>query len=226
MSFPQCSSLASLTSTSIPTGQFAIIGIDGGRPFNTNGCTKGEWAAALNAKPSSISIYINTGYSGAYAHDITKNCSSDATPYPAKSKLAQAWEIGCSEADFALSTAATDVVNPNANSTVGGGMWWADVETGNSWSHNTSLNQATIQGVVTELAAPTNGDSYEGGLPVGIYSNKTFWNKITGNSSWAPTSSTPQWYAGSTCTPFEGVSSPVWLKQTGTPFFGDPDTAC
>ncbi len=232
VSYPQCSSPSSYTpsSTSTLSPQFAIIGIDGGRPFNTNGCTQKEWGAALGAKVTSISIYINTGYSGAYAHDITSNCATDPTPYKFRSKLAQAWQIGCSEADFALNTAMSDGVNPNANSVVGGGMWWADVETGNSWSTNTSLNQATIQGVVTELAAPTTSTlSPEGGLPVGIYSNTTFWKKITGSTSWAPTSTTisptPQWYAGSSCTSFAG-SNPVWLEQTGTNFVGDPDTAC
>ncbi|NNN12455.1 MAG: hypothetical protein HKL81_01735 [Acidimicrobiaceae bacterium] len=231
VSYPQCTS-----TTPYSSGEFAMIGIDGGRPFNTNGCVTNEWGAALTAGASSISIYINTGYSGAYAHDITTNCANDIKtapnpPYPVGSKLAQAWEIGCSEADFALSTAMTDVVNPNANSQVGGGMWWADVETGNSWSTNKSLNQATIQGVVTELATPT-GDlpntstslSSEGGLPVGIYSNTTFWNKIMGKS-WSGSGSSADWVAGSSCSAaFD--SSPVWVTQSGSTAVGDPDTAC
>ncbi len=232
VSYPQCSNPSSYTPSPSSSPQFAIIGIDGGRPFNANGCTQKEWGAALGAKVTSISIYINTGYSGAYAHDITSTCAADNTPYKVGSKLAQAWQIGCSEADFALNTAISDGVNPNVptGNQVGGGMWWADVETGNSWSTNTSLNQATIQGVVTELAAPTTSTlSPEGGLPVGIYSNTTFWKKITGNTSWAPTSPiispTPQWYAGSSCTSFAG-SNPVWLAQTGTSSVGDPDTAC
>ncbi len=225
VSYPQC------TSSTSYSGGFAIVGIGGGRPFKANGCVTKEWSAAIAANATSISIYINTGYSGAYSRDITSACSANVPQtYTSGSKLAQAWEIGCSEADFAFKTALADGVNPNAPGSkypsIGGGMWWADIETGNSWSTNTSLNQATIQGVVSELTSPVNTSySSEAGLPVGIYSNSTFWNKITGKSSWTPTGSSADWIAGSSCNAtFDG--NPAYVAQYGTTNVGDADTAC
>ena len=228
VSYPQCTS-----STSYSSGGFAIIGLGGGRPFQANGCAASEWGAALAAGATSISIYINTGYSGAYSRDITSACSANVpSTYKSGSKLAQAWEIGCSEADFAFQTALSDVINPNAPastsspSNLGGGMWWADIETGNSWSTNTSLNQATIQGIVSELASPVNSAyTPEAGLPVGIYSNTAFWNKITGKSLWAPKGSSGEWIAASSCSStFDGNTA--YVAQHGTTAVGDADTAC
>jgi hypothetical protein len=192
---------------------------------------KAEWGAALTAQVSSISIYINTGNSGAYGHDITAACAAHVpSKYSYSRKLAQAWEIGCSEADYAFATASLNGVTPAApvngstDKNLGGGMWWADVENGNSWSHNTALNQATIEGVTHELSNPVNSKyTGFGGLPVGVYSNTTFWNKITGGN-WTPITSNADWYAGSTCTQFD--SNPAWVAQTGTSTVGDPDTAC
>ena len=229
VSYPQCS-----VASSYPTNfsGFAIIGVGDGRPFTANPCVKAEWGAALTAQASSISIYINTGNSGAYGHDITAACAANV-PSIYSRKLAQAWEIGCSEADYAFATASLDGVTPatpttsgSTDSTLGGGMWWADVENGNSWSTNTALNQATIEGVTDELSNPVN-PSYTGfgGLPVGVYSNTTFWSKITGSSSWSPSTSNADWYAGSSCSSFDGKS--VWVAQYGTTSTaGDPDTAC
>ena len=225
VSYPQCTS-----GTIYSSGGFAIIGLGGGRPFKANGCATSEWGAAIAAGATSISIYINTGYSGAYSRDITSACSANVpTTYKSGSKLAQAWEIGCSEADFAFQTALSDGINPNApggTSNLGGGMWWADIETGNSWSTNTSLNQATIQGIVSELASPVNS-AYggEAGLQVGIYSNTTFWNKITGKSLWTPLYSSADWIAGNKCSStFDG--NPAYVAQYGNTAVGDPDTTC
>ena len=225
VSYPQCTS-----STSYSSGGFAIIGLGGGRPFTANDCATSEWGAALAAGATSISIYINTGYSGAYSREITSACSTNVpATYKSGSKLAQAWEIGCSEADFAFKTALSDGVSPNAPASalnVAGGMWWADIETGNSWSTNTSLNQAAIQGIVSELASPVNtAYGSEAGLPVGIYSNTTFWNKITGKSSWTPSGSSADWIAGNKCSStFDG--NPAYVAQYGTTAVGDADTTC
>ena len=233
VSYPQCTN-----KTSYASGEFAIIGISDGRPFTTNPCVKTLWNNALSAKATSISFYINTGNSGAYAKDITSDCAT-AVPVSYTTRQAkQSWEIGCSEAEYSIKSVANIGLSPYENlapGTTGNGMWWADVETGNSWSANTNLNRDTIQGLMFELAnlqLPTA--IQETGLPVGIYSNVNFWDSITGGggsgSSWMD-GSNADWYAGSTCNNFDG--NPAWVVQyvlstaTGMPSpIGDSDTAC
>ena len=117
----------------------------------------------------------------------------------------QAWEIGCSEADYAVSQASGLKV----------AMWWLDVEVGNSWSTSSStLNRQTIQGAVDRLSSA--------GL-VGVYSTASSWNTITGGS-FSPNGSSADWVAAGSCsTSFDG--KPVWLSQFTSSGF-DNDTAC
>jgi hypothetical protein len=184
VSYPQCSSTFS------PSGHdysFAIIGIGGGRPFTANSCAGAEVAAAHNAGINNIALYFNTGYAGAYARDITGNCSSEVTNDPvfgglkghSLSQAQQAWEIGCSEADYAQGLHVMS--NPT--------MWWADVESGNSWSTNTSLNDFTIEGLSYQMqteGAPGGG---------GFYSYASAWSKIAGSGYTPPTTEAGNWDA-------------------------------
>src|SRR5260370_14223866 len=69
VSYPQCGS-----ATTPPPGSFGIVGVNGGRPFSNNACLAAEFVAAPG--PTAASLYINTGYSGAYGKDTTAGCSS------------------------------------------------------------------------------------------------------------------------------------------------------
>jgi len=51
-------------------------------------------------------------------------------------------------------------------------MWWADVETGNSWSTTTAYNDFAIDGIAYEISAL--------GSAIGFYSTPAMWNKIAG----------------------------------------------
>ena len=230
VSYPQCSD-----TTPYAPNEFAIIGIGDGRPFSTNSCVQALWSRALMAKATSFSIYINTGNSGAYGKDITSDCAAGVPSVYTTRQSQQSWEIGCSEADYAFQAALNAGVNPNQPSSstysIKAGMWWADIENGNSWSANSQLNQDTIQGLMAELASPLNTSfSSEAGLPVGIYSNVSFWDSITGSTSnnlFTPTASNAGWFAGGSCSMFD--ANPAWVGQyaSGTPSpVGDSDTAC
>ena len=231
VSYPQCSN-----NTPYTADEFAIIGIGDGRPFSTNPCIGALWSRALGATATSFSIYINTGNSGAYGKDITSDCATGVPSIYTTRQSQQSWEIGCSEADYAFKAALNAGVNPNAPSSstypIGAGMWWADIEQGNSWSANSQLNRDTIQGLMAELATPLNLNfSGEAGLPVGIYSNQSFWDSITGSTStniFTPTASNADWYAGSSCLAFD--ANPTWVAQYATTGsaspVGDSDTAC
>lgn len=198
VSYPNCGAT--------PAGAFGIVGVNGGRAFTTNSCFASEYAAA--AGTGSASAYINTGYSGAYRRNITPTCSSLVSSTGLTGTYAQAWEIGCSEADTSLSD-------------VGGAtpaMWWLDVETGNSWSSsNRVLNQDAIQGAVSRLVRVNPN--------VGVYSDASFWKTITGGNSWTPSGLAADWTAAGGCAA-AFTSSPVWLAQQGSANGVDSDLAC
>lgn len=189
-SYPQCSGGAA------PSGawSFGIIGANGGRPFTLNPCFGAQYAAA----PPAASAYINTGYSKAYRSNITIGCQSGAS---------QAWQIGCSEAEYALDHIS---VSPS--------MWWLDVETANSWSSgNLQPNRDTIQGAVDRFAALG---------PVGVYSTASAWTRITGGK-FTPTGVAGDWLPAASCSvakPFM-PNTTVWLTQATTNNV-DVDTAC
>lgn len=218
-SYPQC------TASSAPGG-FAIIGVGHGRPFTANTCAGAEWAQA----GSTGSLYFNTGYALAYAQSETPNCATASLSVPTGAKghqnsaLQEAWAIGCSEADYALANAPSNPSTPT--------VWWADVETGNSWSKNTALNQFTITGMVEELHLKASS------VPVGVYSSPSMWDRIVGTSYVNPYISA-NWQTGlTTCTSstlgFTQIATnsfaPVWLAQSGSTTVGgvvyDADTAC
>ncbi len=202
VSYPNCSAA--------PSGAFGIVGVNGGRAFSYNSCFASEYSYATAF--GTPSAYINTGYSGAYGKNITTPCSSAPSTIVGRAHR-QAWSIGCSEADTSYSHAG---VTPT--------MWWLDVETGNSWStSNLTLNQNAIQGATDRFTAL--------GFSVGVYSDASFWQTITGPNGWTPNGLAAEWLAAGPCptqaNPNTGFNSaPVWLLQGGTVNGVDSDTAC
>ena len=193
-------------------GTFGIVGVNGGRPFTTNGCFAQQYGTA--AATGSASVYINTAYSGAYRKNIdATNCSS--APAGLTGSYAQAWQIGCSEA----STSHGDVGTGRAPVT-----WWLDVETANSWSSsNFTLNDDAIRGAADELHTLT-------GRPVGIYTTSGAWKTITRDANFSSIVD-GEWDAGSggcpAVSPTTGFTgAPIWLKQVGTSGGIDTDSAC
>lgn len=189
VSYPQCGASA-------PAGAFGIVGVNGGRPFSNNSCLASEYSAA----PQPPSLYVNTGYSGAYRKNITSGCASQSNSVAGSSSQRQAWAVGCSESESSLAYATQ-------SGAVSVAMWWLDVETANSWSSsNLALNQYTINGAAARLA--------QTGVPVGVYSNASMWTTITGTGSFAHPNIDADWQtAGGSCgTGFTG--GPVWLVQS------------
>ena len=208
--------------TAAPRGlSFAIIGVGGGRPFTTNSCRATEWSDAMNYTSTEPSLYFNTGYAGAYAKSITAACANVSSHVPTTtgtrhdaSVETQAWEIGCSEVDYAQSTEPSSAPL----------MWWADVETGNSWSTNQTYNQYTIDGIAYAMAHIAS--STTAGSTGGFYSTVSSWEKIVGTGFASTPSVTANWMPAASCsaTGFSFGGS-VWLaQQAGTSY--DVDTAC
>ncbi len=213
---PNCAATA-------PTGDyFAVVGLGGGRPFSTNSCAAGEWSAATGATTLAPSAYFNTGYAGAYAKSVDATCagaSSSAGVYGTArghqlKQDEEAWAIGCSEVDSAHAFLTTWSSSTPT-------LWWADVETANSWSTNLALNQLTLDGISSQMTTLGLG---------GFYSTPSMWASITGSSRWTTTPlASANWVAGGPCTSsFDSgtLSVPTWLVQGSAANGIDTDQAC
>jgi len=200
-------------SATVSGAAFGIVGVNHGKPFtfnNTNNCFSMQYQKA--AATGSASVYINTAYSGAYKRNITSTCSSLVSSTGLTGSYAQAWEIGCSEAQTSFDAAGTTTAV----------MWWLDVETGNSWSSsNFTLNDDAIRGAADRLHGLT-------GKPVGVYSTSSSWYAITRNANLSSTID-GEWDAGASACPASGTigftGAAIWLEQTGQTGI-DSDTAC
>jgi LysM repeat protein len=200
LSYPSCA-------VRVPAAhEFAIIGLNWGRPFTTNPCFASEWAAAQPPR----SVYINTAYSRTLFRHITPDCSAAATSQPLRPAAQHAYAVGCSEAVAALQLLAA--TPPLAI--------WLDVEPGNTWSTQRSLNVATIKGLLDHLLTQSPHPI------IGVYSNADAWLRIVG--AWSSLS-VPEWVATGApdppgC-PRGFAAGPVWLSQTTNGRL-DIDTIC
>jgi hypothetical protein len=193
ISYPLCGTLPA------PPVVFGIVGVTAGRAFSQNGCLASEfaWAKLAATLPS---LYMNRQYpigttasyamSGHYG-----NCSQ-------KNKECQASNYGWNAADNAYVYAGTKGATAS--------RWWLDIETANSWSPKTALNDRVIQGAL---------DYFQNqGITAGIYSTKRMWTTIAGNfqpasvESWVAqtTAATAPGYCG-TSGPFG--TGPLALEQ-------------
>jgi LysM repeat protein len=185
---------------------FSVIGLNRGRPFTSNPCFASEWAAAQPPR----SVYINTAYSGTLFRHITPDCSAVGRSQPLRPAAQRAYAVGCSEAVTALQLLAAR--SPLAI--------WLDIEPGNMWSSQRSLNAATIRGILEHLLTQSPHPV------VGVYSNASFWRRIAGG--WSSLSA-PEWVATGVpdppgC-PSAFAAGPVWLRQSIDGRL-DVDTVC
>jgi hypothetical protein len=197
ISWPQCQS-------AYPADDgFVIVGVTSGRAWSANPCLVSEyrWAGGYPRTPD---LYMNTANpapssryywptSGAQDPALCQDATSTTDP-------GCAYDYGWHTAANALST---------ATSALGGspqGIWWLDVETGNTWNGDASSNAADLQGSIDYLIA-------QHAAGVGVYSTAAQWDAITGgystgnayayDAAWRPEftspnglSGTPSWVAG------------------------------
>ncbi|HTJ76128.1 MAG TPA: hypothetical protein VL337_12280 [Acidimicrobiales bacterium] len=175
VSYPQCA-------VELPAdAAFGIVGVSDGAAYGENPCLASQygWAAQATARPG---FYMNTGNPGPAArraswYDPTSPpmaCGPDA-------EAGCAYDYGYNDARRAYDYATSQV----GRRPVQRATWWLDVETANSWSADTALNLAAIEGAVDFLSARVAG--------VGIYSTGYQWAVITGGA-WLPW--LPNWVAG------------------------------
>lgn len=198
LSYPDCKR------PRLPRLGFAILGVNGGRPFTFNPCLKREYGVAVGP----LAVYLNTGYEPkVFRRRITPACA--LAPGAPRGPGGEAYAAGCSEAATSLERITLLGLPTPA-------YWWLDVEPSNSWSRNRTLNVDVLRGMIDFLGRLTPAPV------VGIYSQRSWWRAITRgwtitNPEWAPASN------GGCPGPFS--IGPVWLAQTGTAT-RDLDTAC
>ncbi|MHB8334785.1 MAG: hypothetical protein ACYDEH_07830 [Acidimicrobiales bacterium] len=156
-------------------------------------------------------------------HTYTVGANSDAC----------AWQYGYNKAaqDAAWLTDAADAINGQQSTTVvpdtpSSYPWWLDVETGNTWQSDTTMNVADLQGMVAGLQAAgvTTANA------IGAYSTASQWNSITGGTTSLASGSLygiPNWIPGAT-TQVQAVSNCSLASFTGgsvmvTQWTGSPD---
>jgi hypothetical protein len=244
-SFPGCSTPVAPTRSSLGTPySFAVVGVNGGKPFTQNSCLASEFQSAAVTVPL-VSFYINISApigstAGNGMNGPKGQCSS--TDY-----MCQSYNFGYNAAQDAYSRAATTL----GTSTVAGRVWWLDVETANSWwgldNGNCTLtcNDQVLQGAIDYF--------HQGGMTVGAYSISSMWAlaqamhtavAMSGVASairlWTQIAGggyqpgVPAWTSGASslstaptfCSSTSFTGGPVWLVQRPLNNYYDEDYAC
>ncbi|MEZ2389316.1 hypothetical protein AB6813_07175 [bacterium RCC_150] len=170
VSWPQCGG-------GLPGGQaFAIIGVNGGRPENSNPCFAEQlaWAnttAGIAGQPK-VALYVNTANPGPWgsgwwpgsnvilgAEVPNPYGACDGGPTPACSYI-YGYAMASDDAN------QRGVTNPKQY------LWWLDVEFGNAWFLDTVSNAASVEGMAAYFQNI--------GAPVGIYSTSYQFGSIAG----------------------------------------------
>jgi hypothetical protein len=240
---------------------FGVIGVNGGLANNYSSCLRAEfnWAATSTTGTSAqprAQLYVSTADPGAAVADwpygsdgaglsaFGQNVSAGgATPYGSctgsDNTAACAYVYGYNMVEGVTAPVVGDINDFKAatSKSPSGYPWWLDVETGNSWQSDTTMNVADLQGMVYALQ---NANSV---AVIGVYSTSYQWNTITGtpgtsisyggatfaNTLW----SLPNWIPGARTQ--SGAASHCSLPSftggtvTVTQWFGHPydgDFAC
>jgi hypothetical protein len=194
--------------TSIPSVDFGIVGVNDGQGYSTSPCIAKEAKNFTN-----LTLYVNTGW---------YNKSTHINPsYP---KACAKGDNNCLAYNYGYN-AGLYALNAAQNAGVSSTTWWLDVETANTWNKDVVQNQNSLQGEHDALVA-------NGVTTVGIYSTTAQWKSITGSwqnnwPSWGATTWTTAQQAHTYCTGHEFTGGPGYLMQylpTNTKI--DYDVAC
>lgn len=167
---------------------FGIVGVNKGIVFSANPCLASEvtWAGGVKAQ-----LYANTGNPGPVlsSHWPDGQTQNGRFCDPANDDSAAcAYVYGWNAATDSYADATAAWTTLKLSGAPAGSPWWLDVETGNSWRTDTSLNVAALHGAVDALQAA-------GVTRLGFYSTTAQWTTITGGTT--DFAAYPSWGAGS-----------------------------
>jgi hypothetical protein len=213
ISWPQCTSAGSTTSTHPVNGAFAVIGVTH-NPFTPNTCFGDEyaWASSL---PGGAAVYMNAnapGSSSAHWADPgpRTNCNASSS-----TDANCGWNYGDNLAGYVIGQLAGLPEKPQV---------FVDVENGVTWQ-TAGVNGNVVIAAINRLRAA--------GYRVGIYSNAKDWSQIMGALKLTNVQNWTFAHTGDTVDPCSAAASftggPVVLTQyqvaTESPVY-DHDHAC
>lgn len=203
VSYPQCGK-------TLPTDHyFAVVGVNGGQPTNTNKCLSEQLAWAKTAKVGSnqpqVQLYVNTAnpaQESIYNWASWPTSSTPNNPYGVcegvrTNSLACSWQYGWNRSAETEAYFITQAQVAGISTDTAGYTWWLDVETMNSWQAGSAdalaRNTASIEGFGAYYLAKQ--------AKIGLYSTGVQWAEITGNTiavdsilnglpNWRPSGST------------------------------------
>jgi hypothetical protein len=194
---------------------FAVVGVTGGKAFvhNSRIASEYSWAEFGSTRPT-MYMNLNAPYGTTVAGHISTPKTCPASTLSTEPTACEGYNYGYN--------AAVDAFAYAQNNSATSALWWLDIEEANSWSNDTSVNDATIQGAIDYLNTQN--------IRVGIYSATSMWGDIAG-ASFVPSQtmngasvSTPTWFpigianlvkATNTCVTGSSFipGSPIWLLQ-------------
>ena len=193
ISYPQCGGEFPVNPA------FGIVGVNRGIVFSANPClgagsgqSQLAWAGGVQAQ-----LYANTGNPGPAlsthwpnGQTLPRECNTAASSGSDTANCA--YDYGWNAAADSYQTAVRAYISlglaaKGATSTPKANVWWLDVETGNSWRSDVSLNVASLQGAVAYLESA-------GAADIGFYSTQRQWDQITGGT--LVFGGSPGWVAG------------------------------
>lgn len=176
VSYPQCGERLPRDAA------FGIVGVSDGLAYGENPCLAEQYSWASRARRAPA-FYMNTGNPGAGAARVDWYAQNGPLSCSAGEEANCAYNYGYNAAQAAFSYARSQT----SGRAVRAAAWWLDVETSNSWSTDTSLNVADIQGSIEFLGGA-------GVRAVGVYSTGYQWDRVTGGVQLD--GAVPNWLAG------------------------------
>ncbi len=169
VSWPQCPNV-------LPKGPFAfaVIGLNDGRPFTSNGCFGLQYHWAKSAEPHP-DIYINLDFPRAGRPEAANGPYGVCEP---DDDWCRGYNYGYNLATDAQARVVAAGEVPR--------RYWLDVEMENHWSDMARDNSQVVRGALDSLD--------EMGIAVGIYGTSYQWGLITGD--YVPVRPRPLWLAG------------------------------
>jgi hypothetical protein len=206
---------------------FIVTGVTAGKAYTYNPRAKSEdtFARVGSSRPT-LYLNLNAPYGSTATNErvstphtcdvlfgATTTSSLIGGTYPEPTVCA-GYNYGYNAAKDAYAyTISIDISSP---------LWWLDIEEANSWSPNTAVNDAVIQGAIDYLNAQD--------IRAGVYSMTYMWKMIAGDG-FTPTQSlkgksitTPTWFPIGIATLVDALNaclthssfipdSPVWVIQ-------------
>ncbi len=158
VSWPNCKEQKAVT------GQFGVVGINGGKVFTGNPCLREEAGWFPN---STLAVYANTANWGL---PRGKNYTSFPLHCRSNDELCVSYDFGYSAGKYAVNYASSQGVHSE--------QWWLDVEIDNAWTSNIYANREALQGIADAVRHYTVFGT------VGFYAVRSQWNEIVGD--WQP----------------------------------------